>query len=158
MLHLSDQGTDDPVGVFALDLDKHDKSGLPLNQGGDVAILPAGAALHQRRTARGGPTAAGGSVVADTGRFSARQHTGRYRRRADWRQRRPRPRGIAGGEIWGIGRDLLCDNDHGRFIPVWRLEEAMRYGLQGFVQFLDKLGLPPPYDVEFVVALRDFRW
>lgn len=62
-----------------------------------------------------------------------------------------------GGEIWGISRDLLCDNQHGRFIPVWRLEEAMRYGLQGFVQFLEKLGLAPLYDVEFgVVGVNGF--
>jgi hypothetical protein len=56
------------------------------------------------------------------------------------------------GEIWGIGRDLLVDNDHGRFIPVWRLEEAMRYGIDGFVAFLGLLGLEPPYDVEFGVV------
>jgi hypothetical protein len=56
------------------------------------------------------------------------------------------------GEIWGIGRDLLVDNDHGRFVPVWRLEEAMRYGVEGFVEFLGRLGLPPPYDVEFGVV------
>jgi hypothetical protein len=60
-----------------------------------------------------------------------------------------------GGEIWGIGRDLLVDNDHGKFIPVWRLEEAMRYGLEGFVEFLGNLGLPPPYDVEFGVVGAD---
>lgn len=61
------------------------------------------------------------------------------------------------GEIWGIGRDLLCDNEHGRFIPVWRLEEAVRYGLQGFVRFLERLGLGPPYDVEFgVVGVNGF--
>ena len=61
------------------------------------------------------------------------------------------------GEIWGIGRDLLCDNEHGQFISVWRLEEAMRYGLEGFVQFLEKLGLAPPYDVEFgVVGVKGF--
>jgi hypothetical protein len=53
------------------------------------------------------------------------------------------------GEIWGVGRDLLVDNDHGRFIPVWRLEEAMRYGLEGFVDFLGRLGFQPPFDVEF---------
>ncbi len=57
-----------------------------------------------------------------------------------------------GGEIWGIGRDLLVDNDHGKFIPVWRLEEAMRYGLEGFVEFLRRLRVPPPYDVEFGVV------
>jgi hypothetical protein len=56
------------------------------------------------------------------------------------------------GEIWGIGRDLLVDNDHGRFTPVWRLEEAMRYGLEHFVGFLGHLGLEPPYDVEFGVV------
>ena len=56
------------------------------------------------------------------------------------------------GEIWGIGRDLLGDNGHGRFIPVWRLEEAMRYGMEGFVAFLGLLGFGPPYDVEFGVV------
>lgn len=56
------------------------------------------------------------------------------------------------GEIWGVGRDLLVDNNHGRFIPVWRLEEAMRYGLEGFVAFLGLLGFEPPYDVEFGVV------
>lgn len=56
------------------------------------------------------------------------------------------------GEIWGLGRDLLVDNDHGRFIPVWRLEEAMRYGLEGFVAFLGLLGFDPPYDIEFGVV------
>jgi hypothetical protein len=56
------------------------------------------------------------------------------------------------GEVWGIGRDLLVDNDHGRFIPVWRLEEAMRYGLEGFVAFLSLLGFAPPYDIEFGVV------
>lgn len=56
------------------------------------------------------------------------------------------------GEIWGIGRDLLVDNDHGKFIPVWRLEEALRFGLESFVKFLGHLSLPPPYDVEFGVV------
>src|SRR6185437_5573781 len=56
------------------------------------------------------------------------------------------------GEIWGVGRDLLVDNDHGRFIPVWRLEQAMRYGLEGFVRFLGHLGFEAPYDVEFGVV------
>jgi hypothetical protein len=56
------------------------------------------------------------------------------------------------GEIWGIGRDLLVNNEHGKFIPVWRLEEAMRYGLQGFVEFLGHLKVPSPYDVEFGVV------
>jgi hypothetical protein len=56
------------------------------------------------------------------------------------------------GEIWGVGRDLLVDNDHGKFIPVWRLEEALRYGLEGFIEFLRCLGLSSPYDVEFGVV------
>jgi hypothetical protein len=56
------------------------------------------------------------------------------------------------GEIWGVGRDLLVDNDHGRFISVWRLEEALRHGLEGFVDFLGLLGFDPPYDVEFGVV------
>jgi hypothetical protein len=53
------------------------------------------------------------------------------------------------GEIWGVGRDLLVDNNYGRFIPVWRLEEAYRFALEGYVDFLGRVGIRPPYDVEF---------
>jgi hypothetical protein len=42
VLHLPDQGTDNAVSIFARDPDQHDKPGLTLDQGGDVAILSAG--------------------------------------------------------------------------------------------------------------------
>jgi len=42
MLHLPDQGVDHARRIFARDLHEHDKPGLTLDQGGDVAILPAG--------------------------------------------------------------------------------------------------------------------
>jgi hypothetical protein len=42
MLHLPHEGTDNAVGIFARDSDQHDKPGLTLDQGGDVAVLPAG--------------------------------------------------------------------------------------------------------------------
>jgi hypothetical protein len=56
------------------------------------------------------------------------------------------------GEIWGVGRDLLVDNDHGKFIPVMRLEEALRSALEGYVKSLGRLGVEPPYDIEFGVT------
>ena len=41
MLHLPDKGVDHARRIFAWDLDEHYKPGLTLDQGGDVAILPA---------------------------------------------------------------------------------------------------------------------
>jgi hypothetical protein len=42
MPHLPDQGVNNAVSIFAWDLDEHDEPGLTLDQGGDVAVLPAG--------------------------------------------------------------------------------------------------------------------
>ncbi len=42
MLHLPDKGVDHALGIFAWDLDEHDKSELALDQRGDVTILSAG--------------------------------------------------------------------------------------------------------------------
>ena len=54
------------------------------------------------------------------------------------------------GEIWGIGRSLLVENDHGRFIPAQLLETAFAEALPRFVDLLaNRLQIPPPYNVEF---------
>lgn len=57
------------------------------------------------------------------------------------------------GEIWGIGRDLLVDNQYGKLIPVRQLEGAMRDALARNVEFLQtRLQVPPPYKIEFGAA------
>ena len=42
MFHLPDECADNAVGILAWNLDEHDKSGLTLDQGGDVAVLSPG--------------------------------------------------------------------------------------------------------------------
>ena len=57
------------------------------------------------------------------------------------------------GEIWGIGRDLLVDNEYGKLVPMTLLETAFREALTRHVDFMQtKLGIPPPYRVEFGAA------
>jgi hypothetical protein len=57
------------------------------------------------------------------------------------------------GEIWGIGRELLVDNNYGKLIPVRLLEAALRAALTRYVDFMQtKLKIPPPYTVEFGAA------
>lgn len=57
------------------------------------------------------------------------------------------------GEIWGIGRDLLVDNEYGKLIPVRMLEGAMRETLARNVEFMQsRLQISPPYNVEFGAA------
>jgi hypothetical protein len=57
------------------------------------------------------------------------------------------------GELWAIGRELLVDNNFGKFIPVRLLETAYREALIRSVDFMQrKLGIPPPYTVEFGAA------
>jgi hypothetical protein len=54
------------------------------------------------------------------------------------------------GEVWAIGRDLLVDNERGRFVPVKPLEAAYRETLTRVVDFMQaRLGIEPPYTVEF---------
>jgi transposase len=42
MLHLPDEGAHNAVAIFALNMDEQYESGLALDQGGDMRILPAG--------------------------------------------------------------------------------------------------------------------
>ena len=57
------------------------------------------------------------------------------------------------GEIWGIGRDLLVDNEYGKLVPVKLLETVFREALTRHVEFTQtKMGIPPPYTVEFGAA------
>jgi hypothetical protein len=42
MLHLPNEGIDDAGRVFARNVDQHHIAGLPLNQSGNVTVLPAG--------------------------------------------------------------------------------------------------------------------
>jgi hypothetical protein len=54
------------------------------------------------------------------------------------------------GEVWCIGRDLLVDNQYGRFIPVKPLRTALREALSRNLNFMEKqLGSSPPYTIEF---------
>jgi len=54
------------------------------------------------------------------------------------------------GELWAIGRDLLVDNEYGRLLPVKPLEAAYRETLSRIIDFMQaKLGIQPPYTVEF---------
>jgi hypothetical protein len=57
------------------------------------------------------------------------------------------------GELWAIGRDLLVDNEYGKLVPVRLLETAYRETLTiGFDFMQAKLGIQPPYTVEFGAA------
>jgi hypothetical protein len=53
------------------------------------------------------------------------------------------------GEIWGIGRTLLVDNEHGRLIPMRLIERVFDRALTGYVEFLAGLGVVPPFRVEY---------
>jgi hypothetical protein len=53
------------------------------------------------------------------------------------------------GEIWGIGRTLLVDNEYGRLIPMKLIEQAFRQALTRYVAFMARLNITPPYRLEF---------
>ncbi len=59
-------------------------------------------------------------------------------------------KGLASGELWAIGRDLLVDNEYGRLVPVKSLEAAYWETLTRSVDFMQaRLCIQPPYTVEF---------
>jgi len=53
------------------------------------------------------------------------------------------------GEIWGIGRKLLVDNEYGRLIPMVLLERVFDQALTGYVEFLAGLNVRPPFRIDF---------
>jgi len=53
------------------------------------------------------------------------------------------------GEIWGIGRTLLVDNDYGRLIPMVLIERVFDQALTCYVEFLAGLKILPPFRIEF---------
>ncbi len=62
------------------------------------------------------------------------------------------------GEIWSVGRELLVDNQYGRFIPVKPLRTALREALSRNLNFMEKqLGSSPPYTIEFgAVGMKEY--
>jgi hypothetical protein len=52
------------------------------------------------------------------------------------------------GEIWGVARWLLKDNDYGRFVPAQAFEGTFQRTLSRYLEFMSQgLNIPPPYTV-----------
>ncbi len=62
------------------------------------------------------------------------------------------------GEIWGIARGLLINNEYGSYIPGKAFEDTFRKSLYNYIDFVQNtLKISPPYTVELgVVGIQGY--